>query len=209
MTEPGPDDGFVVGQSTAAETESETESETEFETEFETDRVEQSSTAVEQAALPPARSSLRLSIAIAVVVVALDQITKHWAINALADGAARHVIWTLQWNLSFNSGMAFSRGQGIGPIIGILAFVVVVVMLVSLRKSGSRLAAVAVGLVVGGALGNIADRLFRGSGWLHGSVVDFIDFQWVPIFNVADSAINIGGALLVLSALFDAKARSR
>lgn len=151
-------------------------------------------------------SSLRLSIIIAGVVVAIDQVTKHWALNALADGNPMHVIWTLQWNLSFNSGMAFSRGQGIGPIIGALALVVVVVMLISLRKSGSRTAAVAVGLVVGGALGNIADRLFRERGWLHGRVIDFIDFQWFPIFNVADMAINIGGALLVLTAILDSKA---
>ncbi|CAB4891181.1 unannotated protein [freshwater metagenome] len=155
-----------------------------------------------------ARSSLRVSIAIAVVIVALDQLSKGWALNALADGAARHVIWTLQWNLSFNRGMAFSTAQGIGPVIGVLALVVVVVMLLSLRQSGSRIAAVAVGFVVGGALGNIADRLFRERGWLHGRVIDFIDFQWFPIFNVADMAINVGGGLLVLTALVGTKAGS-
>ncbi len=195
MTEPGRDDGLTEARPSDVQTPA-------------TAPVESPITE-EPSRIPSPGSSLRLSILIAGVVVAIDQITKHWALNALADGSARHVIWTLQWNLSFNSGMAFSRGQGIGPIIGALALVVVVVMLISLRKSGSRTAAVAVGLVVGGALGNIADRLFRERGWLHGRVIDFIDFQWFPIFNVADTAINIGGVLLVLTALLDSKARAR
>ena len=53
-------------------------------------------------------------------------------------------------------------------------------------------------MIVGGALGNVLDRLFRGDGWMHGAVVDFIDFQWFPIFNVADMGVTIGAALLVL-----------
>lgn len=191
MTDPGRDDGLIETRPT------------EFDT---TDAAPATG---EPVGFQSAGSSLLLSIVVAGVVVAIDQITKHWALNALGAGGARHVIWTLQWNLSFNSGMAFSRGQGIGPIIGALALVVVVVMLISLRKNGNRAAAVAVGLVVGGALGNIADRLFRERGWLHGRVIDFIDFQWFPIFNVADMAINIGGVLLVLTALFDSKARAK
>ena len=154
------------------------------------------------------RPSLRNSIAIAASVVLVDQLTKHWAVTALGDGAPRHVIWTLQWNLSFNSGMAFSAGQGIGPFIGVLASVVVVVMLLSLRQSGGRLNTIAVGLVVGGAVGNVADRLFREQGFFRGRVIDFIDFQWFPIFNVADMAINVGGALIVLAALFSSKVRA-
>ncbi len=151
------------------------------------------------------RSSLRISIAIAAVVVLIDQLTKHWALAALSNGSTPHVIWTLRWNLSFNRGMAFSTGQGAGPIIGVVALVVVVVMLLSLRRSSGRVATIAVGLVVGGALGNIVDRLFRDAGWLRGRVIDFIDFQWFPIFNVADMCINVGGALLVLTALASAK----
>jgi signal peptidase II len=145
---------------------------------------------------------LRLTMAIALAVIAIDQLTKHWAVNALADQVPRHVIWTLQWNLSFNSGMAFSKGQGIGPIIGLVAVIVVVVIMLGVRKNSSPVVAVAAGLVVGGALGNLADRLFRGDGWLHGSVVDFIDFQWFPIFNVADMAVNVGGVMFVLWSLF-------
>ena len=143
----------------------------------------------------------RLMLPIAALVVIIDQLSKDWAIGALADGRARHVIWTLQWNLSFNSGMAFSKGQGIGPIIGLLAVVVVVFIGLSVRHSDSRMLDVAAGLVMGGALGNLVDRLFRGDGWLHGSVIDFIDFQWFPIFNLADVGVNIGGGLFVLWSL--------
>ena len=145
---------------------------------------------------------LRLTMAIALAVIAIDQSTKHWAVNALADQIPRHVMWTLQWNLSFNSGMAFSKGQGIGPIIGLVAVIIVVVILSGVRKNSSPVVAIAAGFVVGGALGNLADRLFRGDGWLHGSVVDFIDFQWFPIFNVADMAVNVGGVMFVLWSLF-------
>jgi signal peptidase II len=156
----------------------------------------------------PSFQLLPLTLTIAAVVVLVDQLTKHWAVNALSDGTIEHVVWTLQFNLSFNSGMAFSTGRGIGPIIGLLAMGVVVAIVVSTRRNPSRLVAVAAGLVLGGAIGNLSDRLFRGDGWLHGAVVDFIDFQWFPIFNVADMAVNVGAALFVIWSLFgDRKAR--
>ena len=143
-----------------------------------------------------------LSLLIAAVVVGLDQLSKHWAVSQLNDGHTVHLLWTLQFNLSFNGGMAFGRGQGFGPIIGVIATVVVVGLLLSLRQSENKVSVVAVGLIVGGAMGNIVDRLFRGDAWLHGKVIDFIDFQWFPIFNVADICVNVGGGLLVVSYLF-------
>jgi len=151
---------------------------------------------------PSSRDGLIASLLIAAFVVVVDQITKRIAVSQLDDSLPVHVIWTLQWHLTHNSGMAFSRGTGIGPILGALALVVVVMLVISLGRHGTRGGKFAVGLVVGGAVGNLADRLFRGDGWLRGSVVDFIDFQWWPIFNIADSAICIGGALLVLWAIF-------
>ncbi|MFM8528695.1 MAG: signal peptidase II, partial [Ilumatobacteraceae bacterium] len=69
---------------------------------------------------------------------------------------------------------------------------------VSLRREANRWSALGVGLIIGGAVGNLVDRVFRGDGFLNGSVVDFIDFQWFPIFNVADMGINVGGAILVI-----------
>jgi signal peptidase II len=146
--------------------------------------------------------SLLPALVVAAIVVVLDQLTKHWAINRLSDGREIDVIGSLRFNLAFNSGMAFSRGEGLGPIIGVVAVVVVAVLLVGLRREGSRLGDIASGMVIGGALGNVVDRMFRGDGWFQGSVVDFIDLQWWPIFNVADMAITIGGVLLVLGTVF-------
>ncbi|MBI4935066.1 MAG: signal peptidase II [Actinobacteria bacterium] len=151
------------------------------------------------------RSLLPLTLLIAAAVVVVDQLTKHWAVSNLAGAAPRHVIWTLQWNLSFNSGMAFSRGQGMGVVIGLIALVVVVVIIGAVRTNTDRLVAVAAGLVAGGALGNVVDRLFRGDGLMRGAVIDFIDFQWFPIFNVADMAVNVGGALFIIWSLFGAR----
>lgn len=131
------------------------------------------------------------------IVVLVDQLTKHWALGALGDGHRIDVVWTLRLNLAFNKGMAFSQGDWLGPVVPILAIVVAVVLLVSLKRSASRWMAIAVGLVIGGSLGNVIDRLFRNEGWLHGAVVDFIDVQWWPIFNVADIAIVVGGGLLL------------
>jgi signal peptidase II len=148
----------------------------------------------------PARAYrlLPVTLGVAALVVLLDQLAKHWAVSTLSDGAPRHVIWTLQWNLSFNRGMAFSTGTGVGPIIGLLAIAVVVAIVFATRRNPSRLVAVAAGLVLGGAVGNLLDRLFRGDGWLHGAVVDFIDFQWFPIFNIADIGVNVGAALFIV-----------
>lgn len=142
-----------------------------------------------------------------VLVVVFDQLTKHWALNALNAGKTIEIFWTLQFNLVFNSGMAFSQGQGVGRIIGVLAIGVVIGLLISLRRPMSMVTVTGTGLLVGGAIGNISDRLFRGSGWMGGAVVDFIDLQWFPVFNVADSAVTIGAGFLILGA-FNARTRS-
>jgi signal peptidase II len=144
--------------------------------------------------------SLWPSLILAAIWVVGDQLSKHWAVNELTDRDV-DLVGSLRFNLHFNSGMAFGRGTSLGPVIGVVAIVVVVALLTSLRRSESRTSAIGVGLVIGGALGNVIDRLFRGQGWFRGSVVDFIDLQWFPIFNVADIGINIGAALLVLGAL--------
>ena len=143
----------------------------------------------------------RMSLLVAAVIVLLDQISKAWALGALSDGRIIHVIWTMQFNLTFNRGMAFSRGTGIGPIIGVIGLVVVVLLLLSLRRADNALTRVATGLIIGGAVGNILDRLFRGSGWMRGAVIDFIDFQWWPVFNIADMAIMIGAATMMVAML--------
>ena len=151
----------------------------------------------------------RWYLAIALVVVILDQVSKTWALNALDDGRVIDVVWTLRFALGFNSGMAFSKAEGWGPVIGVVATVVLVYLLSTLRRAGSAVSATGLALVIGGASGNLVDRLFRGDAWMRGSVVDFIDLQWWPVFNVADSAITVGAVLLVLGALRESRATDR
>jgi signal peptidase II len=133
--------------------------------------------------------------AVAASVVAVDQLTKSWALSALADGPV-HVVWTLRMNLGFNRGAAFGIGQGLGPVLLVVGVALVLVLFRFSRSLTGIVPTVALGLVLGGATGNLADRLLRDHG---GAVVDFIDFQWWPIFNVADMAIVVGAALLALS----------
>lgn len=133
---------------------------------------------------------------IAVLLVVLDQLTKQWAVTSLADRDV-DLFWTLRFNLHFNTGMAFGTGVGMGPIIGVLAMVIVVGLAWAMRAQTDRFSTIAVGLIIGGAVGNLIDRIFRGDGLLDGAVIDFIDLQWFPIFNVADMGITLGGLGLV------------
>ena len=139
------------------------------------------------------------------LVILLDQVTKSWAVSALADGRVIHVIGSLQFSLGFNSGFAFSQGQGMGPLVGIFAIIAVLFLMRAVRKATTQLSAMALCAIVAGALGNITDRIFRGEGWLHGRVVDFIDVQWWPVFNVADSSITVGACALIAAMLMESR----
>lgn len=137
----------------------------------------------------------------ALAVIACDQLTKWWALQNLAD---HHIdaVWTLRFTLAYNTGASFSVGGGYGPWIALVALAVVGFLLWQGRTIGTRLGAVALGMIIGGAFGNLLDRAFRGGGFFQGAVVDFIDLQWWPVFNVADMGVVIGGVLLVISSLF-------
>ena len=155
----------------------------------------------------PAVRAWRAPVAIALSVIAVDQLTKHWAVTSLGTDREIDLFWTLRLNLAFNNGMAFGQGQGFGPVIAVVATLVIVYLLVSLRTEASLMSTVGMGLLIGGAAGNLIDRLFRGDdSILQGAVVDFIDFQWFPIFNVADMAVNVGAGLLILNSILSARA---
>jgi signal peptidase II len=140
---------------------------------------------------------------IAIGVLALDQLTKWWAVETL-DTRIIELVGSLQLRLTYNYGAAFSISQGRGALISVLAVVVVGVLVFSGRQATRPLAAVALGMVLGGAIGNLSDRAFRdGHGLLGGGVVDFVDVQWWPIFNVADSAVVCGALLLVAASWRD------
>jgi signal peptidase II len=148
---------------------------------------------------PPRRLGIVAAVAAGVLIV--DQLTKWWALNELENGNIIELVGSLQLNLYFNTGVAFSLGSdgGLGPWISLLAIVVVVAVSFG-ATSRFPLGAVASGLISGGAVGNLLDRAFRGDdGFLHGAVIDFIDLQWWPVFNVADAAIVVGAILLVIA----------
>lgn len=132
---------------------------------------------------------------VAVTVVAVDQLTKWWAVTRLTDGPI-HLIGTLDLQLSFNTGSAFSLFQGHTDLVVVVVCILIAALSVLVWRSTSVGRAVILGLILGGALGNLADRLFRGD---HGAVVDFVDLHFWPTFNVADACITVGCALLLVS----------
>lgn len=143
-------------------------------------------------------------LAVGAVTVVLDQLTKWWAVEALSDPTRTiDLFWTLRFRLLYNYGTAFSLTSDSGPIVSVVAVVVVVYLLVSGRSQRSGLVVTSYGLVVGGTVGNVLDRIFRiGDGFLGGGVVDFVDPQWFPVFNLADAALTIGIGLLLVAGMF-------
>jgi signal peptidase II len=133
---------------------------------------------------------------VAAVVLALDAVTKQWAVSALADGPIE-LFGPVRLALTHNKAGAFGLGGAFVPFLAVAALVLVVFMVATGSTTEKAPMAVALGLVLGGAFGNVADRLFRSPGFLRGAVVDFIDVGFWPVFNVADSAITCGCLLLL------------
>lgn len=151
----------------------------------------------DEASAPGRSARWPLLLGVAAVVLALDQLTKAWVVDALSDGHTVDLVGSLRLRLTVNHGSAFSLADGRGPLISLLALVVVAVLLRTGRHATRAPMAVALGLVLGGAFGNLVDRAFRaGDGFLGGGVVDFVDLQWWPVFNLADSAIVVGAVVL-------------
>lgn len=145
------------------------------------------------------RRNVAVALAVAAAVVAVDQATKAWAVRALDDGHIVDVLGPLRFKLAFNTGASFSIGSGLGPVFAVVVVVVVVLLLRFVRHVHTPVGLVAVGAVIGGALGNLVDRVLRDDdGILRGGVVDFIDVQFWPIFNVADIGVVVGALVLVL-----------
>jgi signal peptidase II len=131
-------------------------------------------------------------------VLALDQLTKVWAVAALSDGPASIIGSTVELRLSRNTGGAIGLFRGFTPVLALLAVIVAVVLVRALQRTTDPVVLVALALVLAGALGNLTDRFMRSPGFLRGAVVDFIRVGAWPSFNVADSAITIGAVTLVV-----------
>ena len=142
------------------------------------------------------RRRWKASAVVGTTVLVVDQLTKWWASEVLADQTI-DIFWTLRLRLVFNTGAAFSRGEGLGPILAVLVLVVIVLLVRQGAATVDPVARVAVGAIVGGAIGNLSDRAFRDdAGFLRGAVVDFVDLQWWPVFNLADATIVVAGGLV-------------
>jgi signal peptidase II len=144
---------------------------------------------------------------VAAVVLALDLVTKIIAVATLEGREPLKLLGgVLYLPLIRNGGAAFGLAEGWTAILALVAFGVVGFIIWIARKLRSVGWAIGLGLVLGGALGNLVDRIFRAPGPLRGHVVDFLSLfdpygrVW-PVFNLADSAICVGGALIVLMAL--------
>lgn len=148
------------------------------------------------------------ALAVAATVVVFDHLTKFWAVKALSDEPIELLGDFLALRIHRNPGAAFGLLQGAGSLLALLAIAVVVIIVLGLKPGLDRLSTISLGLVLGGATGNLADRLFRGEGFADGEVVDFIDFNFWPTFNVADSAITIGAVLALLGAIWITPASS-
>ncbi|WP_422936358.1 signal peptidase II [Sinomonas sp. P47F7] len=140
--------------------------------------------------------------ALAVMAYVLDQLTKLWVTSTMTEGERTPVLPPLlHWYYIRNSGAAFSIGENVTWVFSIIMTVVSVAIIVYARRVRSVGWAVALGLVLGGALGNLTDRLFREPSFGMGHVVDFIQLPNFAIFNVADSCVVTGVALICLLTL--------
>lgn len=140
------------------------------------------------------RSARSLIAPIAVGVVIIDQVTKTLAENGLRTHSVA-LLGPFSFRLVYNSGIAFSIGSGSSPILTVVELLVIVGLVLYARRISSKALAIGFGLVIGGALGNIADRVFRHN---HGAVIDFIYSGFWPTFNLADSAVVIGIVVILI-----------
>ena len=146
----------------------------------------------------PPRRRVRLLLTVAAVVLALDIVTKVLAVHLLTPGQPVSIIGdTVTWTLVRNSGAAFSMATGYTWALTLIATAVVIGIIWMGRRLVSPWWAIGLGMILGGAMGNLVDRFFRSPGPLRGHVVDFLSIGWWPVFNVADPAVVGGAALLV------------
>jgi signal peptidase II len=154
----------------------------------------------------PAWRRLPLVLAIVGVCVALDQLTKQWALTRLSDNRRIELIPTLELDLTFNSGFSFGTGAGRGQLVGLLVIGVSCFVGWQIWREHDRARLALLSVILSGALGNLLDRLFRGDGgFLSGEVVDFIDVTWYAVFNVADMFVVCGSIAFVVYELVRAR----
>jgi signal peptidase II len=137
---------------------------------------------------------------IAVAVLVADLLTKRYAAIHLADADVVLIPGWLWLTFVENPGAAFGILQGSGPLVGVAAILVTTIVIGLLAAERPFIELAAFGLIIGGAIGNIVDRIFRGEGFLDGPVIDWIGLWRIPTFNIADAAVNVAVVLLLIHA---------
>ncbi|MEV8322613.1 signal peptidase II [Kitasatospora sp. NPDC056731] len=152
-----------------------------------------------EAEAPKGRRRIGVLMVVALLAFLIDFGSKLLVVARLENHAAIKVIGdVVTFQVIRNSGAAFGMGQALTVVFTMIASAVIVVIWRIARRLYSLPWAIALGLLLGGALGNLTDRLFRSPGVFRGHVVDFISVQHFAVFNLADSAIVCGGILVVL-----------
>lgn len=155
--------------------------------------------AAQGAAQPKGRRRIPALLAVAAVAYVLDLASKLIVVAYLEHREPIELIGTwLQFEVVRNKGAAFGFGEALTVVLTAIAVIVIAVIARIARKLYSTPWAIALGLLLGGAFGNLTDRLFRSPGVFQGAVVDFIAPKHFAVFNLADSAIVCGGILIVL-----------
>lgn len=135
---------------------------------------------------------------VSILVIALDQASKEWALASLTPGQREPLLgYFLSFDLVFNSGAAFSLGQGYTWIMTVIALIATVGLIYFARRAHSKIAIAIFGAAIGGAIGNLIDRLFREPSFGQGHVVDMINYNNYFVGNVADIAV-VGAAAVGL-----------
>jgi signal peptidase II len=141
-----------------------------------------------------------IGLGVAAAVVIADLITKRHAAINFEDNPVEVIPGFFGFTYVENPGGAFGMFQNGGAIIGIAALIVATIVLVSLAHDRPLLETVALGFVVGGAIGNLVDRFARGDGIIDGPVIDWVELSIIPTFNIADASVTVAVALLLIHA---------
>ena len=157
----------------------------------------------------PHRSAVKALVIVAVLVIALDSATKSWALRSLSSSPRKIIGSFLEFQLTSNTGAAFSLAQSATIFLSLLSFLAVFAIAIFAGSITSKAWGIALGFLLGGIGGNLYDRTFRPPYLLHGAVVDWLRLPHWPIFNLADTSIVISAITIAILLANDVKPRSR